>query len=171
MDASLQPLHEEVEMTDYALFFESGGPILGDGYIASVRVYGRLLAVQDDGGQFELSGVNPGSLLSLGTTLNEAYQELVESLRRVLIDIASDVSGFEAFSHQARDFFNTTDPQAETRWLAARTRARRGELPGNLGLRIERNDPELGIDVERVETPSPSANAPAQDLLPSALAA
>lgn len=158
-------------MTDYALFFENGGPILGKGYIAFVRVRGRILAIQDHDGGLELSGVNPGSLLGLGTTLNESYQELVESLRRVFVDIASDASSFEAFRREARDFFDTADPLAEARWQAARACARRGELPGDLGLKVERSDPGLGIEVARVEAPSPSANAPAQQLLPSALAA
>ncbi len=62
-------------MKEYPLFFESSGPIFGDGYVVSVLVRGRVLATRaEDDGEFVLSGVNPGSLLGFGATLNEAYQ-------------------------------------------------------------------------------------------------
>lgn len=59
-------------MTEYALFFETGGPVFGQGYVALVTVRGRLLAVRtpDD---FDLYGVNPGGAAVHGPTLNEAF--------------------------------------------------------------------------------------------------
>jgi hypothetical protein len=159
-------------MTEYALFFESGGPVFGEGYIASVRVHGRLLATRDmDDGEFQLNGVNPGSLLGFGGTLNEAYQHLVESLRCILIDIASAAPDFDAFCREARDFFDTDDPRARARWDHARDSARRGDVRNDLDLRVERSIPDLGIFITQVETPSVEANAPAQHLAPSAIAA
>ncbi len=159
-------------MTEYALFFESGGPVLGEGYIVSIRVRGRALAIRnEENGEFQLSGVNPGSLLGFGRTLNEAYQEFVEALRCVLVDIASDAPNFEDFRREARDFFHTEDPLAEARWDTARERVRSGETPNDLELRLERSTPDLGIEVQHVEVPSLSANAPAQQLSPSAVAA
>ena len=159
-------------MTEYALFFESGGPVFGEGYIVSVRVHGRLLAIHDEeDGEYQLSGVNPGSLLGFGGTLNEAYQDLVESLRCILIDIASDATNVDDFRREAKDFFVTTAPRTEAQWEAARARARDGELPNDLDLRVERSNPRLGIEVQRVETPSVNVNAPAQHLAPSAIAA
>jgi len=159
-------------MTEYALFFESGGPVFGEGYIASVRVHGRALATYDEeDGEFELSGVNPGSLLGLGRTLKEAYQDFVESLRCTLIDCASDAADFEDFRREVQDFFDTTDPRAETKWEAARDRARRRELPNDLALQLERSDPDLGVDIRQVRTSSLAANAPAQALVSSAIAA
>ncbi len=159
-------------MTEYALFFESGGPVFGEGYIASVRVHGRALATWDEeDGEFELSGVNPGSLLGFGRTLNEAYQEFVESLRCILIDCASDGASFDEFRSHAEDFFDTTGARIEAHWEAARVRAREGELPNDLGLRVETSNPVLGIEIQQVKTPSPETNAPAQHLAPSALAA
>ena len=125
-------------MTEYALFFESGGPVFGEGYIASVRVYGRALATYDEeDGEFELSGVNPGSLLGFGRTLKEAYQDFVESLRCTLLDCASDAANFEDFRREVEDFFATNDPEADAKWEVARDRARRGELPNDLALRLE----------------------------------
>lgn len=95
-------------MAEYALFFESGGPVLGEGYIVSIRVHGRALAIRDEeSGEFQLSGVNPGSLLGFGRTLNGAYQEFVESLRCVLVDSASVAPSPEDFRREARDFFHT----------------------------------------------------------------
>ena len=159
-------------MTEYALFFESGGPVFGEGYIASVRIRGRALATYDEeDGEFELSGVNPGSVLGFGRTLNEAYQEFVESLRCILIDCATDAANFEDFRWEVQDFFDTNDPRAETKWDAARDRARRGELPNDLALRLERSDPGLGADVRQVRAPSLAANAPAQALASGAIAA
>lgn len=159
-------------MTEYPLLFESGGPIFGDGYVVSVIVRGRVLATWDkDDGEFVLSGVNPGSLLGFGRTLNEAYQYMVESLRCVLIDIATDAATAEEFRREADNFFETDAPKGRARWEAARERVRQGELGNDLGLRVETSDPEFGIFVEQVERPSVHANAPAQSLAPSAIAA
>ena len=159
-------------MKEYPLFFESGGPIFGDGYVVSVQVRGRVLATWDEEErEFVLSGVNPGSLLGFGNTLNEAYQYMVESLRCVLIDIATGANTVGEFRREAEDYFETDDPVEGAKWQAARERARRGALQNDLDLRVEKANPELGIFVERVETPSVSANAPAQSLTPSAIAA
>ena len=96
-------------------------PSSAKGYIVSTGVRGRALAIRDEeSGESQLSGVNPGSLLGFGRTLNEAYQEFVESLRCVLVDIASDAPSPEDFRRETRDFFHTEDPGAETRWEAAR---------------------------------------------------
>lgn len=150
-------------MKEYPLFFESGGPIFGDGYVVSVVVRGRVLATwNEDDGEFVLSGVNPGSLLGFGRTLNEAYQYMVESLRCVLIDIATDAATVEEFRQEAADYFETDAPQCKAEWQAARERAQRSEPSGDLDLRIETSDPDLGIFVEQIETPTPAANAPAQ---------
>ncbi len=159
-------------MTEYALFFESGGPVFGNGYIVSVRVHGRLLFIRDEkNGEFQLRGVNPGSLLGFGSTLNEAYQGLVESLRCILIDIASEATSVDDFRREAADFFDTTAPHTKARWETARSRARDGELPNDLNLRVERSNPKLGIEVQLVEKPSVNANAPAQHAAPTAIAA
>ena len=150
-------------MKEYPLFFESGGPIFGDGYVVSVVVRGRVLATwNEDDGEFVLSGVNPGSLLGFGRTLNEAYQYMVESLRCVLIDIATDAATVQEFRREADDFFETDSPRCRAEWQAARERALRGEPSADFDLRVENSDPELGIFVEPIETPSVSANAPAQ---------
>jgi len=72
---------------------------------------------------------------------------------------------------EVEDFFATNDPQAETKWEAARDRARRGEVPNDLALRLEGSDPDLGVDIRQVRSPSLAANAPAQALAPTAIAA
>ncbi len=150
-------------MTEYPLFFESGGPIFGNGYVVSVLVRGRVLATWDEtDGEFVLTGVNPGSLLGFGRTLNEAYQCMVESLRCVLIDIATDAATVEEFRREAEDYYETDAPRCRAEWQAARKRARRGGPSGDLDLRVGTSDPELGIFVDRIETPSVAANAPAQ---------
>lgn len=154
---------EDPTMKEYPLFFESGGPIFGDGYVVSVVVRGRVLATwNEDDGEFVLSGVNPGSLLGFGRTLNEAYQYMVESLRCVLIDIATDAATVEEFRREADDFFETDSPRCRAEWQAAREGARRGEPSADVDLRVETSDPELGIFVEPIETPSIAANAPAR---------
>lgn len=150
-------------MKEYPLFFESGGPIFGNGYIVSVLVRGRVLATWDeDDREFVLRGVNPGSLLGFGATLNEAYQYMVESLRCVLIDIATDAATVEEFRREADDFFETGALQCRAEWQTARERAQSVETSGDVDHRVETSDPELGIFVEQIGTPSAAANAPAQ---------
>ena len=157
-------------MTEYALFFETGGPVFGQGYVALVTVRGRLLAVRtpDD---FDLYGVNPGGAAVHGPTLNEAYVKFVEDLRLALVDIAAEGCEFKEFRHQAGELFATTGSRTEARWDEARARARRGDIDTELGLRIERHDPDLGIDVELLEEATPAANSAPQHQTPAALAA
>ena len=62
-----------------------------------------------ESGEFQLSGPNQGSLLGFGRTLNEPYQEFVESLRCVLVDIASDAPSPEDFRREARDSVSAGD--------------------------------------------------------------
>ena len=154
--------------SEYALFFESGGPIVGNGFFASIGISGRLLAVQDEDG-FELYGVNPGGVAVKGETLSEAYGLFVEAVRLVLVDITSDGREYNDFRREAENFFSVSGPAALRRWEQARLQARRGELEGDLGLRTEKGEPELGLEVSRIEQPSPSANAAPQE--PALLAA
>ena len=157
-------------MTEYALFFETGVPVFGEGYVALVRVRGRMLAVRTEA-DFELYGVNPGGAAVYAPTLNEAYIKFVEDLRLVLVDIAAEGSDFKAFRRQAQDLFAAAGSRTEARWHDARARARRGEIDTELGLRIERHDPELGIEVELLDKATPAANPAPQEQAPAALAA
>ncbi len=157
-------------MTEYALFFETGGPVFGEGYVALVRVRGRLLAARTEA-DFELYGVNPGGAAVHAPTLNEAYAKLVEDLRLVLVDIAAEQCAFDDFRRQAQELFATAGSRTEARWNDARARARRGEIGAELGLRIERRDPELGIEVELLDEATPAANPAPQVQAPAALAA
>lgn len=157
-------------MTEYALYFETGGPVFGEGYTALARMRGRMLAVRARTG-FDLYGVNPGGAAVFGPTLNEAYVKFVEEIRLVLVDIASEGGSFDDFRHEARSLFATSGSVTEARWEAARARARRGEIDTGLGLRIERDNPDLGIDIELLEEVTAAANAAPQEPAPAALAA
>ena len=103
-------------MTEYALYFETGGPVFGDGYTALVRLSGRMLAVKTPTG-FELYGVNPGGAAVFGATLNEAYAEFIEATRLVLVDIAAEGAGFSNFRREARSLFAAVGRRTEARWL------------------------------------------------------
>ncbi len=138
-------------MKEYPLLFESGGPIFGDDYPVSVAVRGRVLVTRnEDDGEFVLGGVNPGSLLGCGRTLNEAYQHVVESLRYVLIDVATGAATVEEFRREADDSFETDAPRCRARWESARERVRQGELRNDLDLRVDESAPERAIFVEPI---------------------
>ena len=156
-------------MTEYALYLETGGPVFGEGSTLA-RMRGRMLAVRTRSG-FDLYGVNPGGAAVFGSTLNEAYAKFVEELRLVLVDIAAEGGSFDDFRREARTLFATTGSVTAARWEAARAKARRGEIDTGLGLRIERDDPDLGIDIELLEEVTAAANAAPQEPAPAALAA
>ncbi len=143
-------------MREYPLFFESSGPISGPGYDVSVRVRGSVLATWDeDAREFVLSGVNPGSLLGFGNTLNEACQDTGEALRCILKDIAAGAVSVEDFRREAEDFFHTGAPRCKARWEAARERARQDPRSKPLDHRVGESTPKQGIFVEPIgETPS-----------------
>jgi len=157
-------------MTEYALFFETGGPIFGEGYVAVVRLRGRLLAAKSPT-DVELYGVNPGGAAACAPTLAEAYARLVDEFRVVLVDIAADGCDFAGFRRRARGLFDAAGHRTEARWQRARELARRGEVDTELGLRIERDDPEIALHVELVEKATPAANLAPQETGPTALAA
>ncbi len=96
---------------------------------------------------------------------------MVESLRCVLIDIATDAATVEEFRREADNFFETDAPQCRAKWETARERVRQGEMRNDLELRAETSNPDFGVFVEQVERPSVHANAPAQRLAPTAIAA
>ncbi len=157
-------------MTEYALYFETGGPVFGEGYTTLLRVRGRMLAVETSSG-FEIFGVNPGGAAVFAATLNEAYTRFVEELRLALVDIAAEGNTYDEFREQASAMFATTGSRTAARWDEARNKARRGEIDTAIGLRIERHDPDLGIDVELLEEATPAANSAPQHQTPAALAA
>jgi len=144
-------------MTQYPLLFTFLDKVEGNGYLADVAVYGRLLAVEEDGTWWTY-GVNPGGLAASGQTLPEAYTEFRASLMKVLFDIATEAPDFYAFRMEARQFFEENDEETIEEWNLAREQVRKGAI--NLeGMRRETAEPPRRIEIKQKQTFNPQGNA------------
>lgn len=113
--------------TSYPLLFTFLHKVEGNGYLAEIKVHGRLLAVQEEDCWW-MYGVNPGALAASGPSRAEAYMEFRKTLMEVLFDLASESDSFYEFSAAAKAFFHETDPDSIAEWEAARELVRAGKV-------------------------------------------
>jgi hypothetical protein len=149
----------ESKSTAWPLLFTYDGPIIGRGFFASVSFCGRLLAWPETEGMW-LDGVNPGGVAVGGKTLDEANQELRNTLTQVLVAFASEANSFEAFRSAVEGFYRETDSATVAEWEEALVALKEGTLPVPSGLRRKPADWECFVKVEpkRIEDLTPSDN-------------
>lgn len=112
----------------YPLFFNHGGLVAGQGFIAQVAIEGRVLVEETDDNFFTALGVNPGSSAGHGATLSEAMHALKDDIKLVIFEIAEEASGFEDFEKRVREFVLLTRSADQAEWDEAVALVRAGEL-------------------------------------------
>ena len=142
------------------LYFQFRIPVYGRGFVADVRIRGRITCVQEYGATC-IYGVNPGGLAAGGEDMNAAYLDFRAGLAGTLFDLASDAATFHQFETAATDFISATDKEGEQEWQNARNGIRRGSTPANdIDLRRE-TEPlpaEISVDRLRPSKASPEMN-------------
>jgi predicted RNase H-like HicB family nuclease len=112
----------------YPLIFTFGESVGAPRFMAGVSGSGRALMVQEGDGSWWLYGVEPGGIAGRGDSPQEAHLKFVEALKGVLLDIAADMSSFQAFEQQVQKFFKENDRKEEARWREALEAIRSGAL-------------------------------------------
>ncbi|MHB1847202.1 MAG: hypothetical protein ACYCWW_20455 [Deltaproteobacteria bacterium] len=144
-------------MTNYPLLCGFQETIMGKGYLASVLIAGRALAVEEDDGRWWIYGVNPGAIAEEGGTLREAHKNLLRRFRAYLMDVAAEVSDFQAFEKEVQRFFNESDAASIKEWDEAVVRVRTNHIQLD-ELPTEPAQSPRSIRVQEIMKPTPSEN-------------
>ncbi len=111
------PLQNDSQ-SELPLIFTYRDLVYGTGFLADVRVRGRVLAVTEQDGVW-MYGVNPGDLAASGATIPEAHAAFRRSFTAILFDIAEDASSFDDFAAQTRQFASEGNAPVEAAWREA----------------------------------------------------
>jgi predicted RNase H-like HicB family nuclease len=156
----LQNEQDYTHMKHFPLLFRFNDIVLGKGFLAGVTMRGRVLAVDEEDGDWWMFGVQPGDLAAGGTTFEEARAEFYEEFRAVLHDIAEEAPDTDTFRVEVENYFEGVNRPVEEEWLAAVSRFRAGglsDLPSDK-LSFEPADSPRGVDVEVISVPTPQQN-------------
>ncbi len=150
------------------LYFQFRTPVYGQGFVADVRIRGRITCVKEYGATC-IYGVNPGGLAAGGEDVNSAYLDFKSGLAATLFDLAKDANTFREFKAAAQDFIAATDDESVAEWESARSEIRAGATPAECAdLRRETEALPAEIAVERLQ---PSKSSPALNPEPKTAAA
>lgn len=100
------------------LYFQFRTPVHGQGFVADVRIRGRITRVEEYGSTC-IYGVNPGGLAAGGEDVNSAYLDFKSGLAATLFDLAKDANTFREFKAAAQDFIAATDDESVAEWESA----------------------------------------------------
>ena len=114
-------------MTAYPLLFTFVDKVEGHGFLADLRVHGRLLATQEADAWW-MYGVNPGGVAADGDTYAAAYTAFRKALMEVLFDIATEARDFYAFRTVAKQFFDEVNEPNLADWERARADVKDGKV-------------------------------------------
>lgn len=103
----------------YPLIFECKQVVAGCGFLAGVMLEGFALLDQDGGAWF-VTGVQPVGITACGATEAEACTEFRESIWDWLLDCAESARGFEAFEAEVGRVLARRDHGLLQQWRAAR---------------------------------------------------
>lgn len=146
-------------MQNIPLYFDLRETVVGQGFIAAVRMQGRATAVEDFGSTW-IYGVNPGGLADHGSGLKTAYGNFRRSLVCVLLDFAEEAADFGAFSEAVRDFLEATNAESVAEWDVARSEIRNGRTP-EVDLPAEKADLEMSVRITDLSATRPADLTPA----------
>ena len=144
-------------MAMYPLLFTFVDKVEGNGFLADIRVHGRLLAAQEEDGWW-MYGVNPGGLAACGDTRAAAYTEFRKTLMKVLFDIATEARDFYAFRTAAKKFFDEVNEPNLKDWEQARADVKAGRITID-GMRRESAESPRRIEVTQKQTFAAKDNA------------
>ena len=151
-------------MQNIPLYFDLREIVVGQGFIAAVRMRGRATGVEDFGSTW-IYGVNPGGLADHGSDLKTAYGNFRRSLVCVLLDFAEEAADFGAFSQAVRGFLEATNSESVAEWEVARSEIREGRTP-EVDLPPEKADLEPDLQVTDLSAARPADLTPAINELP-----
>lgn len=115
-------------MQGIPLLFTYSDRVVGMGFTAHVRSYGRVLGVVEGEGDVWIYGVEPGALAAKGADPKEALESFRQSFTEVLRDFASEAQSFHEFQQSIQQFFDAVNRPTEAEWLKAVEAVRAGQI-------------------------------------------
>jgi hypothetical protein len=113
-------------MTHYPLMFTWRDVVSGNGYLAGVTLYGRVLMTREDD-KWWTYGVRPGAIAEFGETPAESLNKFHDRYKMVLYDFAEAALNFESFKNEVEKFYAQPDREEENRWTQAFLAVRNGK--------------------------------------------
>lgn len=150
-------------MQKLPLYLDLLGVVEGDGFIAVLRMRGRVTGMPEFG-SYWIYGVNPGGLAQNGDDLASARANFRRAVMEVLFDLADRASDFAGFRDAVRSFLAGTDDDITEEWVEARRRIRAGPIP-EAGLRAETAELDTGLEIRNILDPT-SGPEPRLNVLP-----
>lgn len=149
-------------MATYAMLFKFKDWIQGPGFIAGIRVEGRVLMTKEEDGQWWFYGVTPGGLSESDVDPQKAYAKFREFFKGILYDLAEEAGNFETFNANVSKFVVETDDHDAAIWDQAREDMRNGKA--------QPDGPFLG-QLTKVTDPSPARLVECVRLVPDSTVA
>ena len=143
------------------LYFQFRTPVYGQGFVADVRIRGRITCMEEYGATC-IYGVNPGGLAAGGEDMHSAYLDFRAGLVGTLFDLATDAESFGDFERLAHNFIQTTDDESVAEWQEARDSIRAGTTPVE-GTKLRLETAALAGELSMERLPPSTALPPAHE--------
>lgn len=98
-------------------------PVLGNGFVAGVRMRGRAL-IENEGNEVWVTGVAPAGFAGGGLDRASAIADFRKGWTDILFEIAKESISYEDFSAKSRVFLESSVEDMTEQWEAARTAVR-----------------------------------------------
>jgi hypothetical protein len=148
-------------MKHFPLFFRFDEMVLGNGFVAGVRVDGRATAEVQDDGSVWIFGVYPGAMAEGGPDLSTAFANFRARFRLYLVGVATEHASFRAFKAEVERFVLESNDVAIAEWEEARRLVRAGHEPGQT-MRRDTTDRKPAVKVTQLVL-QPSQNRMSQE--------
>ena len=114
-------------MSAFPFFFTFSDKIEGNGFVADVKMMGKVLGVKEDDSTW-MYGVQPGGIAATGQNEDEAFATFRRSYKSVLFDVADESGDFAQFKNHVDTFFYEVCEETKLEWDEAVLAVRRGEI-------------------------------------------
>jgi hypothetical protein len=98
-------------------------PILGNGFVAGVRMRGRAI-IENEGQEVWVTGVAPAGFAGGGLDRTSAIADFRKGWTVILFDIACESTSYEDFQAKSRTFLESSVDDMTEHWEAARAAIR-----------------------------------------------
>lgn len=152
-------------MQKLPLYFDLREVVEGAGFIAALRMRGRVMGMTEFG-SYWIYGVNPGGLAQNGDDPASARANFRRAVTEILFDFAEEASDFDRFREEVRSFLTETDDDSTEEWAEVRRQMRAGPVP-EAGLRAETAELDILLEIRNLLDPA-SGPEPRINVLPVA---
>jgi hypothetical protein len=148
------------------LFFTHSLLVAGRGFISRVAIEGRCILERTGEDFVSFLGVNPGAAAGQGDTQGEAYHDLLENVRLVIVDLATEARRFEQFKDLVERFVLETNRPLEAAWHTAVEDVQAGKVDRSEYPRVLDAARPPSVSVELVAEQRAGKAAPTCELSP-----